>query len=284
MREHLTADQLFVEIQMQSRFHDSAVVVVEGPTDKSLYIEFFDLESPCIVPAYGKRSVIEAIRLCDDARSEHILGVVDSDSGDVDYWSANLVETGIRDADLMVLSRPEVVRSLICRWTKNLDAVPDVDSAGLELLRDSLDVAYVLGVLHQVNKVGGWGVKVSAIPVHEIFDPTTLSVDVEMAVRIACSKSPEAKVSPDEVLLTVRRFISAEAVPSYLICRGHDVAGVMAHIFNRRFGGSSKFGRDLVERVGRTAFRPEFLLDSELGSAIRKWELSSGVRILCDAA
>jgi hypothetical protein len=279
MIEELTADHVFAEVLLMRTAYRGAIVVVEGPTDKALYMRFLSVEPQFIIPAYGKRTVEAAVVLCDNRPVAGVVGIVDSDAESSAVASTNIVETGVRDADVLVLTQPTVVAALLTNWLASIDSVPDLDALVNEVIDTAVKLSMPISLLRHVNRREDWGLRLRGFPLTEVIDSQCRHADRDRLIELAIQRTKECGIPADIIEVALERCEKEFGGAPLVICRGHDLADVLAMLMNRRLGSVQTLGHQMLARLGRMAFGWDEWMPSQLHSSLTEWERSLGYSV-----
>ncbi len=287
----LTPKHIANEVGIAGRQGAKPVVLVEGESDKALFLQFFSVNRDEMLPTFGKVNLLLVIAECIARRWRYVIGIVDSDDEAIAPPTGigsrpigtELVETGVRDAEVLVLTATRVIMRMVDVWADpSLLARRSSLSIAEEAIRWSLEQCYGIGCLRRASVSGKWELPMDALPLDTILTiESGLNVNLLITVLVARRAS-----LTDEQLQTALESEKAKHennnVPPTVICRGHDVAAAMA-IYFRKVLGARSVGRELLEKTARAIYGVEDFKRSELLPQLRVWERITGQRALVDA-
>lgn len=258
---------LAAEIVMSRQNWNGAFMIVEGPCDS----RFFNARksSTCeVVLGWGRRNVVEAIKILDGRNEAGVCGVIDDDFDSLPNSSPtispNLIRTDPRDLEGILLRSSALEKALseFCR----IDALTTFVSAEPPSIANALlRRALLFGKIHYINSRGPQVCLKSLKPMRFI-DPAKweYSENEIKIVAVGLGVSSDVASLNHEIAL-VPDF------PPWLLCRGHDLIDILYGGFLRCFG-SGRATPDALESVLRSGIeRREFDL-TELMARIRDWE------------
>ncbi|KZB60093.1 DUF4435 domain-containing protein [Thalassospira sp. MCCC 1A02491] len=278
LHNYLEAQDVAQQIRMErSGGATSSFFVLEGRNDQRTLYTFVDDEHCEIVIAGKKENVVGAIQILDEEGIPGVVGLIDTDAVGADYQSENLIDTGVRDMDVIVFLSEAFDRFIFER------ADPDKlkafeEKSGKTLRRKVLDACVPIGCLWLVRYHMQVDLKFKGLK-YNFVDEDDLSIDESALLNDvldqSCSGIDRSEVERRYKIIRRQPF-SAED-----ICRGHDLAEVtgialrkcVADLRCRKTGKPDvRTWRSEVELGWRLSFGSAQFQASPLMGKIQDWE------------
>lgn len=256
-------------IRLKRSTHEQPFVVVEGETDKRFWVRFLAVQSTQIVVASGREGVERVIAELDATHTAGVLGLIDADFDHLDQRplaSHNLVRTEVHDLDLLLFRSHALGHVLY-----ELGATERVERQR-DLRERLLEAARPIGALLRWGLAEGLAVDVKPMELkyHKFFDGSSLSADHDKCVEQVAARSQLHPRRSD--MYTALRAASAE--DPWQLCRGHDVAELLALALRGDLGNKSQ--KDLtgprVEGSLRMACSEAVVRGFEVWAGIVAWQ------------
>ncbi len=280
MTPHEIANEIGVR-QIQSRIYGEGetFVMVEGKTDEVLWEEYRSREDCTLYPAHGKDKIIAALGVAKKRGMCGIAGIVDAD-----YWliidadelaTENLLyDACCPDMESLLLCSPALKKVLRNNFYDY--EIEDIHEFAEKVTKKAQALAMEFGYFRLLNHLKDYGLRCNAIRFDEVIDKNTLELDRDwIAKRLA---EDNADISSEELLRQVEELRVAYPPGDTQLCRGKDVAAIMAMILPLHF--KAEFGDDLLPSMNdkelsirlRTAYEYGYFKQTSLFVCIQEWE------------
>ena len=258
------------EIRMKRSQHPGSFLVVEGRDDR-LFCERYTDERCDLVVAEGKESVLEVIRILDDAGFVGVLGMVDPDFDlleGAEPHGPNVVTCDAHDLEVALVCSPAFDRLLL-----EFGSPPKIRALGVEVRELVLSAAAPVGYLRWLSMRNDLRLKFQGLRLTSCIDRRSLSVDTVELCRCVMNLSIRTGLDETELSKAVEGLRDARHDMCHVCC-GDDVLKVLSIGLRTALGTNDS--RDVsVERLKqslRLAFEDADFRNSALGTAILDWE------------
>ena len=262
------------------------VIVVEGHSDKALYAKFFRVSRDRLIPGFGKTKVLAAVEQCIRRQISYVIGIVDSDDQEIksqDRYCLPIpigtvvVETNYRDAEVMILTCLRVIKEIAAEWVDPalLDQYEPQEMAE-DAIQWSLENTYDVGAIRKASVANEWGLSLCRLPFDSLIkdgnglECKTLISHIQHKTNLILEETLFAAVNDERRRDTHPR----------LLCRGHDLASVMAIFFKKVLVVKKSFGKEILERTARAVFNWTDFTATPLWESLREWELKYEASLL----
>lgn len=266
---------------LMARVYKKSYLMLEGKTDEDTWGKFVAHQC-CHIHALpygaGKDKIMAALKL-ELSERKGVAGLIDADywliTNSTELQMKNLVyDSFYPDSEMILLSSPALSDVLRCK----LD-LPDnerIDEFAEKLQKQALRLAAEFGYFRLLNHLKDYGLRCNAIRFDEVIDKNTLELDRDwIAKRLA---EDNADISSEELLREVEELREAYPPGNSQLCRGKDVAAIMAMILPLHF--KAEFGDDLSPSMNdkelsirlRTAYEYGYFKQTSLFLCIQEWE------------
>ena len=205
MLEELTSDSVFSQVIMEEP-HPIAILLVEGPDEDTILFEHLN-EGVVRIIAGGKKAVLGAVQLAEDAGLKHVFGLVDRDFDalrGLDSYPNNVEATVTYDlvADLVLALGDDALRRAL-----NAHAAPSVRAVEAATSRSIVDVifdlTFPLGAVRLASLRAGYPLVLRNYDFHHVLTESFDAADVSVYVRHSVCRQPEFIID-DTVIDDVR--------------------------------------------------------------------------------
>ena len=258
------------EIRMKRSQHPGSFLVVEGRDDR-LFCERYTDERCDLVVAEGKESVLEVIRILDDAGFVGVLGMVDPDFDlleGAEPHGPNVVTCDAHDLEVALVCSPAFDRLLL-----EFGSSPKIRALGVEVRELVLSAAAPVGYLRWLSMRNDLRLKFQGLRLTSCIDRRSLLVDTVELCRSVMNLSMRTGLDETELSKAVEGLRDARHDMCHVCC-GDDVLKVLS-IGLRTALGTNDSREVSVERLKqslRLAFEDADFRNSALGTAILDWE------------
>lgn len=275
MTGHITKHIVANEIRMMRTQHHGALLIVEGPSDKTAYKNLLDKAACRIVIAHGKGNAVGAIAILESALFPGVLAIIDSDFRRLECAalpSANVLSTDDHDLECMMCRSP-AFHKLVAEYA-NSDRLDDFQRrAGGDVAQLLAHRTMRLGYLRWASIRNGWNLSFEKISFSSFVDRDSLVIDdVKLFVEVR-NRSQKHELSNSDMLLAVGALTSDSHNPWHVSC-GHDILELLSFALRSAFAAhrTIEVGREQLERGLRLAYERAFFSVTKLYSEMRAWE------------
>lgn len=281
MREAITGDDVFSSVVMLRSADDLAVVLVEGDGDAQCLSPHVDASRARLLACHGSANLDRARELVDEVGITGVVAIRDSDWFGVlvsRVESDNLVYTDLYDLDASIMLLTAVGRRVALVFGQAEKVLShcetlDAGSPGELVVR----VASRLGLLRAASELRELSLSLRDFPFQEVMDARSVAVSEERLIAIAIARTPECRLSVEEVRGAMEDE-ELQSLPPRRLCSGHDLAAVMSILCRSAWGGGG-VGRELLLQSVRSALSCAELQALELYKAVQGWEVRTSYRV-----
>lgn len=262
------------------RHTGKAFVMVEGVTDRALWVEYADC---AIIPTQGKDLILEALNSPMLRKAAGIAGIVDAD-----YWllaeaderelTNLLYDDCCPDMEMILLSSPALRK--VMRHSLDKFDIEEAHNFADKLNQESQRLAAEIGYFRLLNEAENIGLNFKSLDIAESVDRGKLQLDDGwLARRLAGNRSG---ISRDDLLRGVADLRKKHPPDNIQLCRGKDVIAIMARIapelyeshFGEQLPDSAKaiFQEARLAKELRKAYEYIHFADTSLFQRICHWE------------
>ncbi len=252
-------------------------IVVEDEDDINVYIKMFNPHNVNLYTSETEehtRGCIYLEQIVDDILKQkpnaYVIGIRDADY--LRYIHANYTPpksiflTDHRDLEMMLLSSPSVVQSLI-DWNVKFE----------NALTDSLELAKYKGLLRICNDINRLGCNFKKhFKQTDIWDEHNHKLRSDWKEIMKHTFLSNCNTHCDNTMLTSiiddARF---EVATYYHICQGHDVVRYLS-----MFMIKNEYSKQAIQSNITKAFDKDFFYQTNLWKEIEKWALTNGVNLV----
>ncbi|MGC8541538.1 MAG: hypothetical protein ACP5QA_13045 [Phycisphaerae bacterium] len=286
MREYLNADSYANTVRLLQDVFKGPICVLEGDTDKKVYLGPFDKQQVrhvCAGPF-----VAAVIQRLNSTATVGVFGIMDADFCRLDGSCPsvdNLFFTDYHDLEVgLVFSNAfsKVVRELGSE-EKLKRAMGD---GGVDALREALlKAAAPLGALRWVSLLSSYALNFEKIEFSKFVDDALLTGDTTRMCNLVCQRSGKHGLLQDTLSGVAAVF---EGNPDQKqLCCGHDMVEVMGLALRKCWGTRDKsdVSEEVLSRSLRLAYgKPEFT-GTLLYKALKNWqECNPDYQLFADGA
>lgn len=272
MRKYIHASDKINSIKLELRHpntKDRIWVLVEGESDRKLFIKLFDGPNVSVEQVNGLSKLREAV---DELSKEtdRVIGIRDADFLHIKGQSEtikNIFVTDSHDIEMMLIRSDNTFRSLIAEFcSENL--------ADCFALRDKVlaSIKY-LGGIRYFNDVYDCGINFTGLGIGDYYDREQLKIDVNRCIHEINRRSPNRTRCAE--FNAVKELIE-HINDLYNLCCGHDFVNVLVLYFNNNGSNTSK---RTVSQALRTAYTIAEFRRTNLYHELSKWESKFGYKI-----
>lgn len=272
------------EIRLSRPKHKGSFLLVEGPDDKKIFLDFCDQQACMIFPSSGKENLLDALRILDREGFQGVLGFADQDFAEFIGFptvKGKVVFTDENDVEMMLLCSDALDKVL--REFGNQDKINSLtssqDKSVSELIFGSASIIGYLRLLSQINK---WSLSFERMT-YKYTANNSFIIDEKSIVRHVIGKSDTTpNMTESDIVDKIRnRASDVESLKS--LCCGHDCIRILGRALKYKLGNNPAFinkkGAKVLGGILRTAYSFKFFQQTKAYTEIRKWEETSGFKI-----
>lgn len=274
MKQYLTVDSVANEIRMLRSTYAGTFLLVEGESDRKFYGRFVD-GTRCRIkvapdrPDGSKQCVFKILEILERSEFAGILAIADADferlSGFIDE-SPNLFRTDSHDLETMLIASPALDKVL-----RERGSAEKIANFGREIRATLLEIGLWIGIFLHLSQQEGLALRFEDLDVAKFASKQSLEMDVLKLIKNVKDKSQNPALNESEwrqKLQLGRQQIS----DPWQVCRGHDLASVLAFGLRQAWGTVASLRADDLERELRLAYETDYFRATQLYRAICHWE------------
>jgi hypothetical protein len=280
IEEEIDPSTVAAEAWMLRAATNSTILILEGPSDEKVFINFIDADRCEIVIAHGKSNAMGALKILEDRSFSGVLCVVDRDFDGVlggEPASQNLALTDHHDLGTTIF-RSSAFDHVLYEYGSP-GKIANAKTTWPNLREPIVLAAYQIGLLRLFSIKQSANLKFeNARPVY--VDRRTLEVDFNLLVKTIADHS-KLTIQTETVKIFFGDWPISDHDP-WQICCGHDLAEIFGKSLQTFFGSRRAVDVDLasIERALRLAYSFEDFRRSQLFAFITKWERKSSYACL----
>ena len=268
LENEIDAAMVAAEAVMLRSESDRTILIVEGPTDQSVYVNFIDQMACEIVIAHGRDNAIEALAILNSRQFCRVLCIVD-----LDY--SHLLNRPVAGNGVF-LTDDHDLETMIIR-SSAFDRVLREYGSRIKITEHSKSIceaAHPIGILRFYSLNTGKKLVFENIK-YTFVDRRTLAINVEHMIRTIYNNSRISLKSQE--FRDVACYVARKSKGSHNVwhmCCGHDLTAMLGKSLQSLFGTRRAIEIDAasVERVLRLAYSFDDFRKTQLHEQIRLWE------------
>lgn len=270
-----TAEDIANEVRMaRSVTPQVAFVVLEGPSDATLFRTFCDDRNSRLIVAWGRTVAEKAIDILITDHIEGVLAIVDADFDrlrGVKWLQTNVLHSDCHDMEMMTIRSP-AFEKLIAEFGSS-EKIAALCSCIEELLALLLRSAAVVGYFRWLSLEKEWSFTFEGIRFGKFVNRDNLEVDVALLIREVHNHSRSWSPAASDIAPQLEE-LGRQKHNLFEVCCGHDVCEIISIGLRKVLGSQKEIDSDCdnVERALRLAYGYEFLSRSELFAGLKAWE------------
>lgn len=280
MLKYQTADRVFNDVMMKraSRAGSAAtMVIVEGSQDSVMYRKVLETDpARCrLIPAGGKKNVLEAIEKLRQHSCPGVMGIVDAD-----FWHLEPVSTPI--PDVLVTDKHDIETTVLSvgvlnRVLQALGSPCEIQKLNCSVEQMLLASGLPLGTARWITssrlKTELNDLNFKDIDFDKFINHTTLDIDVNSMLQELQRVNPGKIRNRSNMAKVIGSWLQGKEDP-WNVCCGHDLMAILAIGLTHVFGNkkSSNVSADAVFDAMVDAFQSELFTKMELHRSVVAWE------------
>ncbi|MBU2546980.1 MAG: DUF4435 domain-containing protein [Proteobacteria bacterium] len=277
MLNSVTAHDISAEAKMVRTTFTGTILIVEGDDDVLFFEKYSTSNQFWLIPARGKKNVIDSIDLLENENFNGLLGIVDAD-----FWnilppkniSPNICVTDYHDMEIIIIESGALDRVLAEYGSQiKINALLKYFNAS-DIRQILYNAAYPIGILRFISLKNGLKFKFTGIKYHKFLDRKYLLVDIDCLLSTILSGT-KCELSRGELLAIFTQEISEydEAAKCQLCC-GDDLIAILSIGLRKTLGTllAHIASPGNLRSVLRLAYDSNDLKNTELYKCVEQWE------------
>ncbi|MEW6443209.1 MAG: DUF4435 domain-containing protein [bacterium] len=284
MKQYISKHTIANEVRMMRTHHSGAMLIVEGPSDKSFFSGFIHGESCKIVIGHGKENSVGAQEILNGEGCCGVLTIVDADFYHLEgipVLPRNVIITDMHDVECMMCASPAFNKVL---WEFGTEEGMDhfARERGSAIASVLVKSAMNVGYLRWVSSKHSLGLDFDGLTFRKFVDRRTLEVSVQDLVSEVKNHSMAHRLSGEWLVSQIEAARSGRHDPWQVAC-GHDVLEILSLGLQRTLAArkGTEVARKVLERSLRLAYSSDEFVNTGLYKTMRDWEEGNrGYRVL----
>jgi hypothetical protein len=271
-----TPNEIVTEIIMtRTASRNQTILIVEGSTEKSLLSSHIIKECK-IVPTNGKDKVLVVFVILEKRSIKGVLGIIDADFAYLEEINAhpNLFFTDTSDLEMLLLSS----RALETVLFNTISPELNIEKICEQVRKHALDIAKSVAYLRWVDYNNRqYNISFNKISFNELIDLKNFQFDEEKMLLVVTQDASIRENIQAEIAVLKKQTINL-----WILCRGHDVLGIIAIILPQIVKNVSRFEMSDKHKIQtkagelsrslRMSFDSSFFKETKLYQTIKQWE------------
>lgn len=256
-------------VRLHKSHHSCAVVVVEGPSDITLYRRFVDQDCCQLEPGYSKADSIAAMKILEESSVDGVLAIVDANhmclSGIV--FEENIYCTDTHDLET-VLIESESFDKLLFEFGSDTK-LKRLDADVLDML---LQNGLPLGYFRWLSTSKNLNLKFENLRFNR-FITRDFQIDIDDLFN-AIKDNSQRHDLPDAIIEEVQDLVDEGRHSPYDVCCGPDLIEILAIGLRTVFGNSraQQITTTNISSHLRTGYELGYFQNTRLYDSIKAWE------------
>ena len=271
IEDEIDPGTIAAEVLMLRAASNNTILILEGPSDEKVFINFIDTSLCEIVIAHGKYNAVEALNLLKGRSLTGLLCIVDEDFDQLfgKPSRANVLRTDDHDLETMIFRSSAFDRVLY--EFGSATKIANSRSKWTDLRDPIVQAAYPVGLLRLYSLKNSTHLTFDGVRPAYV-DRRTLVADITLMIKTVTDHS-RVSVDIEEVYNFFGKWPMANYDP-WQICCGHDLAEIFGKSLQTLFGSRRSIEVDLssIERALRLSYSMDDFRLTNLFSLIKDWE------------
>ena len=284
MTGYITKHIVANEARMMRTQHRGALLLVEGPSDKTAYLNLIDRASCRIVISHGKETAIGALKILEDSAFQGVLAILDSDFRMLEPLNAvslNVAFTDGHDLECLMCRSPAFDK-LLGEYASH-DRLEEFEKQNGQRIVQLLGKrAMTLGYLRWASIRNGWSFDFEGLNFGNFVERQTLLVIRSKLFKEVGNRSQKHALSDADLEAGMDALVMDAHDPWHVSC-GHDILELLSFALRSVFRAhrAVEVGREQLERSLRLAYETAYFAATMVFAEIRRWEArNAGYTIL----
>ena len=278
MRQFVTTHTVANEVRMMRTQHHGALLIVEGPTDKSAYRNLLDSEACRIVVAQGKGNALGALEILEGDKFDGVLAIVDRDFDSLEGTaplSENAFVTDLHDLECMMVASPAFAK-VLDEYATSSRVVKFEKQAGCDVASALVTNATTLGYLRWVSIRENHRLDFEGITFSKFLERETLQIETKKLITEVKNNSQKHALDDSQIEADMESLCDDNHDPWHVSC-GHDLLEILSFGLRRTIASRSgqEVNRTSLQRSLRLAYEAAFFEETALYKAVRYWEAAN---------
>jgi hypothetical protein len=275
IEDEIDPSTIAAEVIMLRAASDNTILILEGPSDERLFINFIETGQCEIVIAHGRYNAVTAATILKNRALSGILCIVDQDFGPIlgdDPSTEHILTTDDHDLETMIF-RSEAFDRVLAEYGSQAKIANGKSKWG-ELRTPIALAAYPIGLLRLYSLQNSVHLTFEgARPVY--IDRRTLAIDVRLMIKTISDHSKKS-VDLDDIRAFYDRWPTGGYDP-WKICCGHDLTEIFGKSLQTLLGSrrAIEVDQSSTERALRLAYSFHDFRRTKLCKSIKSWEQSN---------
>lgn len=237
-----------------------STVIVEGDADQRFYSIFLTLSRCVIINAHGKQKAINVLRIIQSRKTKGVLCIVDDDYDTlmgVKIEDDNVVVTDTHDLETFLFSSGALKKLL--SQPLETDHLIYLDELTTKTRQSLIRITKPLGFARWMFASDCMDACINKVALKNVIDLSSQKMDVPSLIREIIKINKDIQLEETDLLKKLESFMENDVDP-WLLCRGHDLMGVLKIVYPSlysKFVPKDKVKKDnYLEKLGRH-FRDE---------------------------
>ncbi|MHC4404444.1 MAG: DUF4435 domain-containing protein [Planctomycetota bacterium] len=284
MRQSITPHTVANEVRMMRTQHKGTLVIVEGPSDKSAYLNLVDQRTCRIVIAHGKENATGALQILESDDLRGMLAIVDADFMHLEKGarpSENLLVTDLHDLECMMMAS-SAFGKLLSEYAVPARVEAFEQRAACPLQTALARNAMIIGYFRWVSLREDLALDFEDLSFGKFLSRTDLHVDVSKLIMEVKNRSQKHALADSDIHSQIESLRDPKHDAWQVSC-GHDIIGILSFALRRTIAArkESEVSPKALERAVRLAYEMSHFQQTELYKSIQFWEsVHSPYRVL----
>lgn len=279
-QDEIDAQDVANEAIMLRAAANHTIMLVEGPDDHKVFINFIDSEVCEIIISYGRENAIGAMEILERLNLQGIICIVDSDFSFFTPYvdDPNIIKTDLHDLETMMFVSGAFDKVLAeLGSTAKITNVIESGTHPRELIRKA---AHPIGIVRHYSLSNRLGINFEGIGVAYV-NRRTLEVDLDELITHALRRSQMPPTREQGIHGYIAYWMGRHHDHWHMVC-GHDLSEVFGKALQSALGtqNAGATTAEVIERSLRLAYGWADFITSHLYARIRHWE-SKNVPYCC---
>lgn len=271
-----TSQSIANEVLLARDKYNGPVLLLEGDSDEKFFRRFVKDPEMLIIPAWGKKNVLDAVEILESYVSERgFLGIVDADFGHVDGSlpaSRNVVVTDDHDVEMMII-RTEAFYAVLRELGSKIKIRNFATGIKHEIRYVLIQKALIVGHLRHLSLTDDLCLRFEGLHFKRFVDRVSLEMDVGRMVENILALTRKPQLRAEDIRDRLLEIVEDANDDPYQICCGHDFVAILGIALRKALG--SKSGKatttEVLSAALRLAYNSEDFRLTRLYANAKRW-------------
>ena len=250
-------------------------LLVEGTTDKSVFMWHVNQLKCQITVVYGKENAADTIAILEQESFPGVLAIVDADFMVLEGTKSptpNILFTDAHDMETMIIQSP-ALEKVLNEFGSEDKIAGLVKTSGKEVRRILIEASLPIGYLRWVSLLDGLSLTFEGLDFNKFVDKETLVIHTLKLIKTVKDKSLKPALIETRLHSKVQK-IKDDAHDQWHICCGHDLVHVLSIGLCKAMGtcNTNEVKPEILERSLRLAYERAYFQSTQLYLSIQQWE------------